>query len=90
MRLAVAEDLPARPVEACQRQRIGCRARSDEEDRDIALENLAKGFFHTLVEIAGAIGGGEAAGGLDEALCDVGMGAGPVVGSEKHAISHAI
>ena len=87
MGLAVAEDLAAGAVEAGERQRIGRRARADKEDRDVAFENLGKGLFHTLVEVAGAVGRGEAVGCCHEALCDVGMGAGPVVGSEKHAVS---
>src|SRR5690606_33609405 len=87
MRLAMAEDLPARPVEAGKRQRIGGRAGADEEDGDVALEDFAKGLFHALVEVTGAVGRGKAVGRLDEAPCNDGMGASPVVGSEKHAVS---
>jgi hypothetical protein len=89
MGLAVAEHLSARPVEAGERQRIGRRARADEEDGDVTLEDFGKGLFHTLVEVTGAIGRGEAVGRLHEASCNGGMGACPVVGSEKHAVSCA-
>jgi hypothetical protein len=62
MGLAVAEDLAAGAIEAGERQRVGRRARTDEEDRDVAFEDFGKGLFHTLVEVAGAVGRGEAAG----------------------------
>ena len=80
MRFAVAEHVTARTIGTGQRQRVGSGSGGDEEHGDVTFEHLRQRLLDLLVEVARAIGRRKAAGGLDEAFGNHGMGARPVVG----------
>ncbi|MCY1244263.1 hypothetical protein D9M72_573280 [compost metagenome] len=87
MGFTVAERDAAGAARAGKRQRIGGCSRADEENGDIALENVGQSFLHLPVELTGAIGGGIAAGMGHEALGDGRVGSSPVVRGKNHHMS---
>src|SRR5262249_36302129 len=66
------------------RQRVGGGAGGHEEYGNLALEDFAKACLDLTVEIARAVGGGKAGGFGQKAFGDLGVSAGPVVGSKEH------
>jgi hypothetical protein len=82
----MAEGDATRPRKCRHGERIGCRSRPDEEDRHVALENLAKDALYLAIGRAAAVGGGKTRGMGGERFRNLRMGTGPVVGSEVHCI----
>jgi len=84
MRFAMAQNDAARSVDGGESERVRGRARADEEDRDLAFEDLVEAALDRLVEIARAVGGGHARAVGGKRGVDRRVGPGPVVGSENH------
>lgn len=79
MGFAVGESDAAGLRDGGERKRIRGGSGADEENRDVAFEDLAELAVDSLVEFARAVSGREAAGIFHEAGCDGRMRAGPIV-----------
>ena len=84
MGLAMAEGNAARAIEQRERQSVRRRAGADEEDFDVALENLAEFRGNRPVQRASAIGCVISAGVALKVLGDPRVNASPVVGRKLH------
>ncbi len=84
MRLAVAEGHASRPRDRAHRKRIRGRACADEEDGDLAFEDVVECALDLSVQLARSVSGSETGGVAGQARDDLRVGAGPVVRGKEH------